>query len=673
MHASPTASHPDPDQHPTAASPATHPAGAGWLARLAPPALVVAAATLFAVLKLYAIESVVIGDEHLYFNMALLVNRGLVPYRDFFYTHPPAALYEAALAFGLFGYSLALGKAMTAAAFLVGGLVAYPLGRRWLGAAEGALACALLLLAFDPLRISSHFTGANEAFALAMIGLWLGTLGAPVLAGIAFGLGALVAVYVLPGAGAVALLLWGRSRGAALRFVAATVAVAIGGNLAMLWLAGPEFLYQVYVTQLQKGPEGSLRGYLLYHRLGMICFENRLLTAGSVAGLALLVLDLWRRQSEQPRSPRGRGAAWARLWSDPRDQGLLTMVAWLALFWTFYLLISKHHAYYFLFLMPVFAWLSATAYVRIARAALEGLGSVAAAGRSALGAGRSSSVGRDALAAGRTTGAAAASAMARATGARPTPGETPRSAAPAGSHGSRAARRRAARSGVHGSGGGRGAWRGRARLGSGWLTTEGAAPALLAVTLILATVGVVDALYLPFARNRYGTATTTHDWQPLRRWPGLDRLVAWAFWDPAYSLASPPSGITRYLQHESLQMTKAAELYRAVEQHSQPGDAIFGPVGLIPLVASETGRRVAADLVDTSSYRITFGLSRIEDWIAAIEADHVELLVARSNQAPMSYPAFAAWARDGFATVATVQDPQLGRFDVMRRIARRDG
>ena len=124
-------------------------------------------------------------------------------------------------------------------------------------------------------------------------------------------------------------------------------------------------------------------------------------------------------------------------------------------------------------------------------------------------------------------------------------------------------------------------------------------------------------------------------WRPLPGWPQLDAAVRAAFWVPTYSTLDPPSGIARYLQHESEQITATEAIYAAVRQHTAPTDTIFGEVGFVPLVASETGRRIAANLIDTSSYRISYGLSRIEDWIADIERDHVRLLVVRQNSAPM--------------------------------------
>jgi hypothetical protein len=331
---------------------------AGRVTRWAAVALVATATLLFAVLKLYSFNFV-IGDEHVYFNMAVLVNQGLLPYRDFFYTHPPLHLYEAVLAFRLFGYSLALGKLLPNLAMAIAGMLIFAIGRRALGPAEGALGCAIFLLSFDPLRISSHFTGSNLTFVLAMAGWWLAYCDLPIAAGVAFGLGTLVAVYILPGAAVAAVMLWWRSRGRMIRFVATAAAIAGAGNLLFYASAGWSYIYQVYVTQSLKGPEGSLVGYSLADRLGFILYENRLLTAGVVPGLVLLVVDVRSRLRERYGDWRLRDVVSGRVrpWEDPHGEALLMCLTWLVIFWVFYTQLRLQHAYYFIFIMPVFGWL----------------------------------------------------------------------------------------------------------------------------------------------------------------------------------------------------------------------------------------------------------------------------------------------------------------------------
>jgi len=561
------------------------------LTRWLPVAVVVAAALLFTVLKLYSLN-VVAGDEHLYFNMAVAVNKGLIPHRDFFYTHPPLHLYLAVMAFKLFGYSLALGKALTNGAMLIAGVLVFAIGRRALGASEAAVACAIFLLSFDPLRISSHFTGGNETFAFAMIGLWLAHLDRPLLAGVAFGLGALVAVYIAPGAAAVALMLWWRSRGAAIRFVVVAALVVLCGNLLLYAVAGWDFIYQVYVTQMQKGKEGNLIEYTLYHRLGYIMYENRMLTAGAVAGLVLLVMDV--------RSRLASGPTRRCLWQEPHAEALLLFVAWFGLYWIFYLSIATQHAYYFIFIMPVFAWLSAYAYGSVGRAIVSTV--------------------------------------------RPSRDVSTLTTQPS--------------------------TRRRSTTAPGSSRLAPLLPAAVALVLTVANIGVVEALYVPYALKRNGTAVSRYTWKPLRHLRFLDANVQAAFWQAQYDPHHPPSGITRYLQHESQQITVAEQIYAAVRQYSAPDDTIFGEPDIVPLISSETGRRMAANLIDTSGYRISYGLSRIEDWIAAIDADHVRVLVVRQGVIPMGYPQFREYAQRNFQTVQRIRDPEEGVFEIMRRVER---
>jgi hypothetical protein len=186
--------------------------------------------------------------------------------------------------------------------------------------------------------------------------------------------------------------------------------------------------------------------------------------------------------------------------------------------------------------------------------------------------------------------------------------------------------------------------------------------------LTVANIGVVEALYVPYALKRNGTAVTHYAWKPLRHLAFLDACVRAAFWQPQYDPHHPPMGVTRYLQHESQQITVAGQISAVVRQYSAPDDTIFGEADIVPLISSETGRRMAANLIDTSGYRISYGLSRIEDWIAAIDADHVRVLVVRQGLLPMRYPQFRAYAQRNFRTVARIHDPEEGIFEIMQRV-----
>jgi hypothetical protein len=568
--------------------------------------LVAFVSALFLLLKLYSVN-VFVGDEHLYFNMAVLVNEGLIPHRDFFYTHPPLHLYVAALAVWLFGYSLFLVKALPNLSMLVGGLLVFAVAKRALANGVAALACGLFLLSFDPLRISSHFTGGNLAFALSMAGLWFGLLNWAAVGGVFFGLGALVAAYVAPGAAAVALMLLWRSRKLALTFVAAAAAVALAGNLILYVMAGRDFVYQVYLTQFEKGPEGSLIGYALYHRLGYILYENLAMTSGFVAGVVLLAGRVCQSLSGSARNKGLRLRAFQAWVASPQGEFLLLSATWFVLYWIFYNSIRLHHAYYFIFIMPMFAWFSAYSYVEIGRSALRLV---------------------------------------------------------------RSAAMRSAESGMRN--GGRAEWRKETRTAKGAATKSRwplrlASPLLVGLGLVAPVIVSLQVFYVPYALKRYGTQPRLYNWQPIPYLKQLDPLIQRVFWNPIDDPRDPPWGITAYLQHESIHVTVAEQIYDAVRRHSRPHERIFGEGGLTPLVASETGRRVAANLVDTSTYRLSYGLSKIEDWIAEIEADNVKLMVVRDGVHLMRTPAFRRYVEGTFRTVETLRDPRFGVFKVMRR------
>jgi len=126
----------------------------------------------FALLKLYSLNFVK-GDEHMYFYMSLLVSKGKWPYRDFFFSHPPLQLYLVGALYKLFGYSLALSKAVPSwppwsrACMSILSVVV------WLAGSRRLLLRALPVHLRCPARLV-HFTGANCALAFALAATYQG-------------------------------------------------------------------------------------------------------------------------------------------------------------------------------------------------------------------------------------------------------------------------------------------------------------------------------------------------------------------------------------------------------------------------------------------------------------------------------------------------------------------
>ena len=111
-------------------------------------------------------------DEALYFYAARLWTEGTLPYRDFFFSHPPLHIAIPALLYKLLGYHFLIGKLLSAAAALVAALFSWRLARHWMGPWAGMLALAFNLLACEVLQASTNLTGVNLTTAAMMAGLW---------------------------------------------------------------------------------------------------------------------------------------------------------------------------------------------------------------------------------------------------------------------------------------------------------------------------------------------------------------------------------------------------------------------------------------------------------------------------------------------------------------------
>ena len=67
----------------------------------------------FGILKAYALAPA-FSDENIYFYMCRRIAEGALPYRDFFFAHPPFHLIPGTLVMSVFGFSLPLAKAIPA-------------------------------------------------------------------------------------------------------------------------------------------------------------------------------------------------------------------------------------------------------------------------------------------------------------------------------------------------------------------------------------------------------------------------------------------------------------------------------------------------------------------------------------------------------------------------------
>ncbi len=211
-------------------------------------------------------------DDGVYVGASQLVTQGIVPYRDFFFPHPPLAsvAYVPAVSyhftpwgstenFVLARYWSSFLAASTVALIFVG---AYLATRWWYAALAAAMAAAvdssLAYVARQTLLDVPMMAMSALSATLVVIGLQRSNIYIGAVAGLTTGLAILVklpALGLMPGA---IIILWRCKRHlAAIYALTATVTVAIGFGIAVS-LAGITVINQVFAYQMLRPEDGTV-------------------------------------------------------------------------------------------------------------------------------------------------------------------------------------------------------------------------------------------------------------------------------------------------------------------------------------------------------------------------------------------------------------------------------
>ena len=195
------------------------------------------------------------GDENIYFYDVLLFTRGVMPYRDYFFAHPPLHVAVPGLLSLVTGFSLGFLKLLPLLFSCGTGLAVWDTARRSIkrgGAVAAAVAMAGFLFALEQLQASSNLTGVNLTVLFAAASLWCVVRGRPLAGGLLAGAAVSTGVYAAPLLAAVPLVLAFRNPRGLLRFLAGAVGLAGAVNLGFWALGGPAYWDQVYLFHTLK-------------------------------------------------------------------------------------------------------------------------------------------------------------------------------------------------------------------------------------------------------------------------------------------------------------------------------------------------------------------------------------------------------------------------------------
>ncbi|MBI2141780.1 hypothetical protein HYU16_05160 [Candidatus Woesearchaeota archaeon] len=245
--------------------------------------LFLAAAAVFLAIKLSAADYAV-SDENTYYKMGQLVGEGRLPYRDFFFAHPPLQVYLYAAVFRLFGFSFLLLKMISAAAVVAAAAFIFAAVKDRLNAKIAAAATVLFLFSYGTLLFSNFPTGTEIATAFSVAGFYFFMRKKFATSGILLGFAAVTALLsaiILP------LLLFFaafilRDKKSAARLLIGFSAVFVAITGLFLLIAKGEYLKQVLIYHLNK-PAASTDKAAVFFR---ILKTNALLFIAAAAAFA---------------------------------------------------------------------------------------------------------------------------------------------------------------------------------------------------------------------------------------------------------------------------------------------------------------------------------------------------------------------------------------------------
>lgn len=163
-------------------------------------------AFIFVLVEARGIVHIAPGDENVYYYMSKSVANGQVPYRDFFYAHPPLQVLIFALIIKIFGINFAVFKSATLLSYLIASFFLYKssiemfknrLNEKFAGI-MAILAVALFLFSFEVMFKATFSLGIDFALMFLMIGFYLVLAEKYFASGLFFGLAGLTRFYALP-------------------------------------------------------------------------------------------------------------------------------------------------------------------------------------------------------------------------------------------------------------------------------------------------------------------------------------------------------------------------------------------------------------------------------------------------------------------------------------------
>lgn len=191
-------------------------------------------------------------DENIYFYMAKIIGEGNIPYRDFFFAHPPLHLLIPALIFKITGFNIVVAKLIPALSSLISGIFIYLTLKRYTSTFQALLSLSSFYLSYQVLMASTDMTGVNLTVLFMTGGLYFVFTEKYKRSGIFFALSSMCGLYMFASFAGVSLFLIFYSRKYFLKFFISFIITILIIILPFIIADGEEFINGVLIYHLKK-------------------------------------------------------------------------------------------------------------------------------------------------------------------------------------------------------------------------------------------------------------------------------------------------------------------------------------------------------------------------------------------------------------------------------------
>lgn len=215
------------------------------------------------------------GDENVYYYMGKVVSEGNVPYKDFFYAHPPLQIYIFALIYKIFGFNIFILKSVPLISTLVSAFFVFKIAKERFGNHEALAASLLFLFSYSVMFNSVFSFGVEIATAFLVIGVYF-LLGKNRygLAGIFFALAAISRLLAIVPTFVILAFVFFSDKRNFLKTAATFASLFFIANIAFVIFFGNGYITDVYKFHLLKTPGAreNIAEYIGVIKLNVLLF-----------------------------------------------------------------------------------------------------------------------------------------------------------------------------------------------------------------------------------------------------------------------------------------------------------------------------------------------------------------------------------------------------------------